>query len=199
MATLVLTNAGQDLYRDLQTGAATDGRVYYLALGNGGATLSAALTNGSPYTSLTVTALPAALSSGQSVTLASGNNTQVVTLSANAGIGATSISVTSFNANFAYPVGTGLVNTPAATDTQLQNEIFRKAVTSVANGGATGEALITVYLAPGDENAQLQEVGWFAGAGATGSPNTGVLLARGVYSHNHTGLESIQFTLDSTL
>ncbi|MGZ3677042.1 MAG: hypothetical protein ACXWQR_00560 [Ktedonobacterales bacterium] len=195
---LTLTNAGLNLMRDVLTGAATSGKVFYLALGNGGATLNAALTNGSAYTTLTTTALPAALTSGQSITLASGNNTQAVTLSANASLGATSISVTSFTANFSYPVGTGLVNTPSVNDTQLQHEYFRKAVTSVANGGANGEALVTVYLAPGDSNAQIQEVGWFAGATATSSANTGTLLARGVYSHNHTGLESITFTLDAT-
>lgn len=197
---LTLTNNGLNLYRDVMTGAQSNGQVYYLALGNGGATLNAALTNGNVYTSLTTTALPAALTSGQSITLVSvtGAASQVVTLSANASLGATSISVTSFTANFSYAVGDGLVNTPALTDTQLQGEFFRKAVTSVANGGSAGEALITVYLAPSDANNQIFEIGWFAGASATASANTGVLLARGIYVHTHTGLESIQFTLTAT-
>lgn len=197
---LVLTNAGMNLYRDVMTGNATSGQVFYLALGSGGATLNAALTNGTAYTSLTTTALPAGLSSGQSITLTtiSGSNSQVVTLSANASAGATTISVTSFTANFSYPIGAGLVNTPAATDTQLQSEFFRKAITSVGNGASTGEALVNLYLAPGDANSQIFEVGWFAGSSASASANTGVLVARGVYAHNHLGTESIQFTLDAT-
>ena len=69
--------------------------------------LTTALTSGNNYTSLAVNALPGAVVSGELVTLASGTNTQVVTASATAAAGSTSISVNSFNANFSYPNGSG--------------------------------------------------------------------------------------------
>ena len=67
-----------------------------------------ALVSGNAYTSLTVSALPSPLLSGQSVQLSYLGNTQIVVLSAGAAAGATSISVTSFTANYAYPAGTVL-------------------------------------------------------------------------------------------
>ncbi len=54
-------------------------------------------------TSLAVSALTAAVTSGQSIVVSNGANTQTFTASAGAIIGATSISVTSQNANFSYP------------------------------------------------------------------------------------------------
>jgi subtilisin-like proprotein convertase family protein len=60
------------------------------------------LTSGSTYTSLTVSALSAALPNGATITLVDGNNTQIVTLSAAAAQGATTLSVNSFVANANY-------------------------------------------------------------------------------------------------
>ncbi len=93
-------------------------------------------------------------------------------------------------------LGTGST-TPALGDTKLVNEVFRKAVTSYTNG-ATGELFINMYLAPGDSvGTDIEEVGFFGGATATSSANSGVLIARGLFSHNpKTNLESIQFQLD---
>jgi hypothetical protein len=89
---------------------------------------------------------------------------------------------------------------PTTADTTLGVEAFRKAVTSIANGGAHGEAIIIMYLAPGDYLANIQEVGFFGGSSASATPNSGVLLARGLYVHNpHVNTESIQFTLDFTV
>lgn len=66
-------------------------------------TLSSGLTSGGAVASLAVAALPAAVSSGQSIVVSSGANTQTFVASADAIKGATSISVTSQNANFSYP------------------------------------------------------------------------------------------------
>jgi hypothetical protein len=95
-------------------------------------------------------------------------------------------------------LGTG--NTaPSAGDTQLVAEVFRKAVTSYLNG-STGEILINMYLAPGDAVGDgIQEVGFFGGNSASPLANTGVLLARGLYSHTKLNTESIQFQLDLTI
>jgi len=95
-------------------------------------------------------------------------------------------------------IGTGST-APAATDTQLVAEVFRKAVTSVS-AGSTGEVLINMYLAPGDSvGTVIAEVGFFAGPTATATANSGVLLARGLYSKTHSATESIQLQLDLTL
>lgn len=73
-------------------------------------TLTSGLTLGSNYTSLTVSALAAAVNTGDQIELISGvfglTNTQVATASAPAAASATSISVNSFTANFSYPTTT---------------------------------------------------------------------------------------------
>lgn len=94
-------------------------------------------------------------------------------------------------------VGTG-TNAPAASDTQLQTETFRKALTQ-SSSPAAGAGLFTLYLSPGDAvGVGIQEVGWFAGAAATATTNSGVLVARGLYAHTKLSTESVQidFTLD---
>jgi len=86
--------------------------------------------------------------------------------------------------------------TPVAGDTKLGAEIFRKAVTSYTNG-VTGEVFINMYLSQNDiPNVPISEIGFIGGATAKATPNTGVLLARGLYSHTHAATESITFVLD---
>lgn len=80
---------------------------------------------------------------------------------------------------------------PAIGQTQLVAETFRKITTSYAAGGA-GEAVNTCFVAPNEAVFNIQEVGFFAGAGATATANSGVMVARVLYSHVKTALESIQ-------
>lgn len=96
-----------------------------------------------------------------------------------------------------FAIGTGST-APAVTDTQLGAEVFRKQITSLTAGAAAGEALISGYLSPQDSaGTVIGEWGLFGGA-ATGTANSGTLIARGLYSHTHTASESIQFQADST-
>lgn len=89
-------------------------------------------------------------------------------------------------------LGTG-TTAPAVTDTQLGAEVFRKAVTSQVAGASAGQAVTTLYVSPGDAaGVVIGEIGWFAGASATSAANSGVMVARVLYSHTHTNLESIQ-------
>lgn len=89
-------------------------------------------------------------------------------------------------------MGVGTNNTaPAVTDTQLGAESMRKAVTSRDNTVGTGQNKTTVYLAPGEANIAIAELGWFAGSGASGAANSGVMVARVLYSHTKTSGESI--------
>ena len=67
--------------------------------------LSFALTNGSPVTSLTVNQVPYDIPSGSLILVESGSNTQEFTTDADTPKGTETISVTSLNANFSYPIG----------------------------------------------------------------------------------------------
>jgi hypothetical protein len=93
-------------------------------------------------------------------------------------------------------VGTS-ATAPAATDTQLGAEVFRKVLTTDAAGAAAGEGLFTLYLAPGDAvGVVIAEVGWFSGPSAGSGANTGVLVARALYSHTKVITESINLLFD---
>ena len=90
-------------------------------------------------------------------------------------------------------VAIGTNNTaPTTADIKLGSETFRKAVTSYANG-TTGQIYINLYLAPGDVvGVAIKEVGFFGGNSASIAANSGVLVARGLYTHTKLNTESIQ-------
>lgn len=98
-----------------------------------------------------------------------------------------------------FAVGTSTQGTPA-TATQLAAEAFRKPVTAYSNGASAGEGLINCYLGPSDGvGTVITEIALFGGPTATGAANSGTLIFYALYSHTHTGLESIQFSWDSTI
>lgn len=87
---------------------------------------------------------------------------------------------------------------PTIADVILGAETFRKAVTSYTNG-VTGQIQVNMYLAPSEEvGTNIQEVGFFAGNTASSSANSGILVARGLYSHTKLNTESITLQLDIT-
>ena len=86
---------------------------------------------------------------------------------------------------------------PAMGDTQLGTEIFRKVITS-STKPAVGQWNSVWYIAPAEAVAAIEEIGFFAGAGAVAGADTGILIARILYSRNKTNLESLQISrLDS--
>lgn len=87
---------------------------------------------------------------------------------------------------------------PAVSQTQLITEAGRKAVTKQTAGGA-GVLTTTTYLAPFDANMHIQELGWFAGSAATGTANSGAMVARVLYDKIKTNLESIQIDRIDTI
>lgn len=89
---------------------------------------------------------------------------------------------------------------PTPADVALGNELFRKAISNIVNGN-TGELLVSMYLAPNEYvGLDIQEVGVFGGPSASSSPNTGTLIARGLWSHpNKQSTESITFQIDLTV
>ena len=95
-------------------------------------------------------------------------------------------------------VGTGAAtgaNAPAATDTALVNEVFRKQTTFQA-GGTNRMTTITV-LSPSEANVSITELGWYGG-NATSSSGSGTLLARVAYTRSKTSAESLQVNRQDT-
>lgn len=94
-------------------------------------------------------------------------------------------------------VALGAGNTPPSpSDTKLEDERFRKPVSRQLPLGTGGTQTIA-YIAPHEANDfVIQEIGVFAGPDATDEPNTGVLIARALYSRQKTPLESLQITRD---
>lgn len=102
-------------------------------------TLTTALTNGQAgIVALAVAALPFAAAAGATFELVSGGNTQIVTLSAAAAAGATSLSVVSFTANAAYPIGAAVYREAVTVTTistgQLQNAVVASEYTALTAG-----------------------------------------------------------------
>lgn len=114
--------------------------------------LTAALTSGNVYTTLSVSALPAAATTGQIFILVNASNVyQRVTLAANALLGATSLSVTSFTANANYPAP----GTNCGLDTYFQgfvlnqqpdNQTLLTTAVPVVQNAPTGG--VTIYCDP---------------------------------------------------
>jgi hypothetical protein len=203
VTTAQITSVGQTLLAGQLISSSSDTPLLsYVALGSGCGTLTNALTNGNTYTALQVTALPANVPAGASITVINGANTQVVTDSGSGALaGATVINVNSFIANNTYAIGSGVVTTPIASDTKLFNETFRNVTSAGVIGGAAGEVLINLYIAPTDgATTTYLEVGYFGGGAVTASANTGVLVARAIYWFPHTvNVDSAMAQLDTTV
>ena len=80
---------------------------------------------------------------------------------------------------------------PALADTILGNETFRKARTSRSKP-TDGAVKYTQYIAPAEAVGVIEELGWFAGAAAGAGADTGIMIARVLYSRTKTALESLQ-------
>lgn len=195
-----ITNVGLNLLRDALAGIAQSPAIAYVALGTGAAQLAVPLIAGVPYTTLAVNALPAGLTSGQSLTILYQTNSDTVTLAGPASAGATSIPIQSWTPAFAYPAGAGLVNTPSVLDTQLQAEVVRKATGAGSAGAAAGESLHSAYFGISDlPGTTFLEAGFYGGPSANAQSGSGVLIARGLLWWQHTSSDSSLIQLDSVL
>ncbi len=89
----------------------------------------------------------------------------------------------------------GTVNPSPNTLTQLNAEVGRKAITSFTPG--TAGILDTIqYLSPTDAaGVTIAEVAFFAGAAATITANSGIMVCRFTYAKVKTALFSINFDL----
>ena len=79
----------------------------------------------------------------------------------------------------------------SASHTKLIAEFGRKQITSQAEG-LDGELVTTVYVSPEEGNeSTIEELGWFGGEDATGTKDSGIMVARVLYSRAKTNLESL--------
>lgn len=86
----------------------------------------------------------------------------------------------------------------APTQTKLVAEVGRKAITS-QTAGATGVMVSVCYLAASEANSpKIEELGWFAGSTASATKDSGILVARVLYSHQKTSLEALNVARTDT-
>lgn len=152
----------------------------YVGISPGCGTISSAITASTSLTSLGLDAgIPAALSSGQQLTVTDGTNTETVTVAAAGAIqGATSIPINSWTPAHSYAAHvTGVAPTPLASDTSLYGESQRMSVSAASAGGNPGESLLLAYFDGTQPTALYLTVGLFGGATATGTTGTGTLIA----------------------
>jgi hypothetical protein len=138
---LALTNVAPGAYGGVatvtvQNTGSIDASKFYLWAAPVGTTLNGALTSGGAVTSLTVSPLEGAVTSGDPIVLSYGTHTQTFTASAAAAGGATSIGVTSATANFSYPVGAAIVDT-AGNASAANTNCYDVKTTVPGTAGAT--------------------------------------------------------------
>ena len=198
----VWTNGGLTLAATALQTTSGNAAITYVGIGSGAGTLSVAITAGAPLTSLTLDAgVPVALTNGQSLTVTDGTNSETVTTSAGVGVGVATIPITSWTPVNAYAAHTsGVAPTPLITDTALYNELTRLAANSGSAGANPGESLNTGYFDGTQATAFYMQVGFFGGATATASVNTGTLIFEDIQVWSHTlNADSAMFQADSQL
>lgn len=110
---------------------------------------SSPLSTGGPILALPVTALNGNVSSGDSIVVKSGSNTQTFTATAAASFGATSIAVTSATPNFAYPI------TSSVTDTTSQGTLNSDTTDTITNFDTAHGSVGRIQLYPVTANGTV--------------------------------------------
>jgi len=79
----------------------------------------------------------------------------------------------------------------ASNQTTLGDELFRKATTTQSST-VTGQIVTTNFIDTTEATSfTIQEIGWFAGPLASSSANTGIMVARILYSRAKSSSESL--------
>lgn len=86
----------------------------------------------------------------------------------------------------------------STTDSQLGNEVFRKAIYS-RTAGTTGQCISIGILEDTEANYSIAEIGIFAGTTASATANSGIMVSRVLYSRVKSSLESIQIQRTDTI
>jgi hypothetical protein len=155
-------------------------------------TLSSGLSTGGAITALPVAALNGNVKSGESIVVTSGSNTQTFTASANAYIGATSISVNSATPNFAYPI------TSTVTDSSSLASLNSDTTDTIANFDTGHSSTGSIQLYPVTSNGAIDTA-----ATVELTHNTNRTFQVGVYvpapaGQNQNFLQGLQSTFGIT-
>jgi len=143
---LTLTNVAPGVYGgvatvNVQNSGSIDASKFYLWAAPVEATIGTALTTGGAITSLPVTALEGTVTSGDQIVVSNGSHTQTFVANGATGGGSTSITVTSQTPNFAYPIGSSVIDTSANTTASNTNCYDVKTVTAGTAGATKGTDL----------------------------------------------------------
>lgn len=197
----VITNAGMTLLAGALINSGANAAVTFVAIGAGTGLLASGITAGVAITALPVQPLAANVAGGQHLTIIFDTFTDTVTAASGGAVaGATSIPILTWTPTYAFPSGSGLVNTPAVTDGALQNELARVEISAGTVGANPGETLISGYFDPTTASGTYLEVGYFGGASASLTAGSGILVARDIMWWQHTvNVDSFTNQLDSVV
>ena len=81
----------------------------------------------------------------------------------------------------------------ADTQTQLGNEVFRAQFVSIERTGV-GEVTSLAIILDSDYDGAIEEIGIFAGSGASAAANSGLMISRILWSYNKLATEELQMT-----
>jgi hypothetical protein len=125
----------------IENDGSIDASKFYLSAPYPRVTLNGALTANTAVTSLTVGALNTAVATNDQIRVSYGGHDQTFNASAPAAIGATSISVTSQQATFSFPVGSRVDDTSGNTTASNTDCYDQKTTTSTVTGASVGTDL----------------------------------------------------------
>lgn len=148
---VITDNGGISLLKNLwnSSGSAVTIMNHVVVSPNGACSKLTAATGTSPITTLSINALPAALSNGATLTLGyGGGNAQTVTLNASASSGATSLTVVSFTPAINFPIGTDICAIPSVTDNP-------SSVSGTVDSGALAGGAFTYNATSGTGNRNV--------------------------------------------
>lgn len=148
---VITDNGGISLLKNLwnSSGSAIGIMSHVVVSPNGACSKLTVATGTSPITTLSINALPAALSNGATLTLGYGGATpQTVTLNALASLGATSLTVVSFTPSVNFPIGTDICAIPSVTDNP-------SSVSGTVDSGALSGGAFTYNATTGTGNRNV--------------------------------------------
>lgn len=91
-------------------------------------------------------------------------------------------------------------STPNANQERLDNELFRKPVTDIQIPlSTTGQLKTIAHIASFEANFFIQEIAWFAGPTATDTKDSGVMVARILYSKDKNNRMTLQIVRTDTI
>lgn len=196
-----ITTAGQNMLRGALKG--DDATLYYVGVGRGEAFTAAASDTCTKATHgfaddtgvkvYTTDTLPAGLVAGTQY-YAKNTGADTFTLHSATPVGPGNIvDITDAGTGTHY-----IYKTPAVANTALYNETFRKAVTSYTEGAA-GVLTTTCYISPSEATGYIAQIGFFGGATATATVDSGTLYSLVNYYRNKTNVESITVSRTDTI